>query len=110
MTVDSIEMETVHLLHFDRGISIKDIEKTAILSTNLHDTKEKSGLIHEASQRDLFKWAGATPIEGNPLPRPLITSASDLRKRVKTVLSDFCPNLNCVQPYCSVHGALITLA
>lgn len=104
--VDSIEMETAHRLHFDHGVSIEDIDATEILSAPLQSSKRTFGLIHNASQRDLFEWEEAAPTGGNPLPRPPATAASNLAKRVQSVLGEFCPNLNCVQPYCATHGSL----
>jgi hypothetical protein len=102
--VDVIELEVAHRLHFDHGIAIDDIDATNIFSMPLQDQEGFNGLIHKAAQRDLPQWPGRSPTEEFPLPRPSQPGPSETENRVQKVMGQFCPNLNCIDSYCSVHS------
>ena len=121
--VELIVLEAAHRLHFDYGIELERIDEANVLPFTLLGNQ---GLIHRASQRyfnichvrrlpegdislrDLFEWSGAARTNSFPLPRPPVPDVLDLRGRLKSLHGDFCPRLNCIDFYCSVHKGMRT--
>jgi hypothetical protein len=56
------------------------------------------------SIRDLLKWSGNSLAPFPQLPMVNVPETWDIQARVNSVLRTFCPNLNCVESHCSVHG------
>ncbi|KZP28321.1 SET domain-containing protein [Athelia psychrophila] len=107
--VDLIMMETALQLNQHCSISFEEIDKTNILP-HLMPRYGSSGLAHKIRQRDipdcpvlkkLLEYLKAPP------PRPY---GPGLYSRLESIVSIFCPNLSCLQPYCTSHVESLPMA
>ncbi|KAK1232922.1 hypothetical protein PQX77_003935 [Marasmius sp. AFHP31] len=90
-------------LHFEHHFQYEQINATEVLSLLLRKGN-KSGLLWACNQRDLGCKA-FTAADGVP-ERNLHSYAADrpdLFQEVNRGLAQFCPNLNCLYHFCSIH-------
>ncbi|KDQ53748.1 hypothetical protein JAAARDRAFT_161438 [Jaapia argillacea MUCL 33604] len=98
-----IVMETIHRLHTTYNLSLEQIESTGTLPISLFPTINSPGLLHMSKLRDWPAWPQLTLNSNLPLSAFGPPKAEDLYDRVTKSLRNFCPNLNCIDPYCYVH-------
>src|SRR6267154_1509154 len=58
---------------------------------------------------DLLNWRGTTIPSSYNFPSPSLPSHSHLRHRLQHAQALFCPNLNCIESMCTVHGMVFEL-
>jgi hypothetical protein len=128
--VEVIQLETARRLHFGHGLSFAEIDDLSILQQLR--TSNESGLLWGTFQRfvtfglylfgillfrsacrDVLTWPGAylhdlpmfkSTFEDDQNGEAKVRLKNDLQARLGTLLESFCPNLNCVQPACPMHG------
>ncbi|KAI6032780.1 hypothetical protein F5J12DRAFT_712950 [Pisolithus orientalis] len=105
--LQAILLEASYRLHTRHALEYKDIEKCGVLPLKLASCPGKPGLIAISRRRqvhDPLIWSGNSIPAGCVFPS--MNLPSNLRQRLQCVSSLFCPNLNCMEPLCSVHGKL----
>ncbi|TFK49251.1 SET domain-containing protein [Heliocybe sulcata] len=103
-----IVVECARRLLHDSGISAEDVDKTNILPDLLISKPGKRGALEKASLRDYPVWPSdkATP---QLLVHSTVPHFGDLSARVSSSVQHFCPNLNCIDPYCPTHIELYAM-
>lgn len=99
--MQAILLEASYRLHTRHALEYKDIEKCGVLPLKLASCPGKPGLIAISRRRDPLIWSGNSIPAGCVFPS--MNLPSNLRQRLQCVSSLFCPNLNCMEPLCSVH-------
>jgi histone-lysine N-methyltransferase EZH2 len=115
-------METALRLESQYTLSFADLDATGLLPLKLLPGPGNNGLAHKIRHRYVYfrpqMLSERTKNICSDLPdcpvislltkfyshRPVLPGLSDFQSRLESVVSIFCPNLNCLQPYCSVHG------
>ncbi|EGO29325.1 hypothetical protein SERLADRAFT_412873 [Serpula lacrymans var. lacrymans S7.9] len=100
--LEIIVLEAAHRLRNLHDISFQRIDESVLLPFTLLSKDGRTGLLEMSRSRDLLKWPGFTATH-HSLQAASEPAAHDLRTRLKGAISLFCPNLSCVQPWCSVH-------
>jgi hypothetical protein len=102
-----IQLETVRQLHYKEGLSFAEVNSLEMFS-GLR-VNSQSGLLWNTSQRDLLRWPGMLLSE---LPELILSDYGhmppddDLSAHLKVGFTKFCPNPNCLQSHCQLHGEL----
>jgi len=102
--VEVIQLELVRRLYHGFGLSFSQIDELNFF-TKLRSSQD-SGLLWDASQRDLLSWPGARLSEYPDLHvSDLQEMPSDAEISVHLGLGSkiFCPNLNCIYTPCGIH-------
>ncbi|KAH0827556.1 hypothetical protein J3R83DRAFT_4277 [Lanmaoa asiatica] len=99
-----IVLEAVYRLQIQYALTYDEIEDCNVLPLKLRSQPGISGLLSTVRRRDRLHWAGNSIPMSYTFPPPTGPEGSNFRNRLKTLNSFFCPNLNCVEPLCSVHG------
>ncbi|KAJ3476931.1 hypothetical protein NLI96_g10817 [Meripilus lineatus] len=103
-----IVLETARRLRYDHGISVEEMDSTNILPYPL-DINDLSSLpIYR--QNDRIVWRGTTEFFVPQLIGRRVPRAHGVRGRLDSVISLFCPNLACIQAFCSPHGTSLVLS
>ncbi|KAF8844625.1 SET domain-containing protein [Paxillus ammoniavirescens] len=100
-----IVLEAAYRLHTRHGLTYNEIERSNVLPLKLRSQFDKSGLLSTDRRRDRLRWSGSTIPSSYVFPSRAQPASSDLRRRFVSANTLFCPNLSCVEPLCSVHGA-----
>ncbi|KAF9222593.1 SET domain-containing protein [Gyrodon lividus] len=98
-----IVLEAAYRLHMRHALTYNAIEETNILPLKLRSQFGTSGLFSAGRGCDRLRWSGNTIPSSYIFPSLTQPVNSDLRRRLESANSLFCPNLNCVEPLCSVH-------
>ncbi|KIM78185.1 hypothetical protein PILCRDRAFT_824654 [Piloderma croceum F 1598] len=101
--IELIVMETALRLESQHQVSFFDIDETGLLPLKLLPRPGNNGLAHKIRHRDLPNSPTLhflAKFHSRPVKLP---GLSDLQSRLESVVSIFCPSLNCLQPYCAVH-------
>ena len=119
--VELIVMETALRLESQHQVSFFDIDETGLLPLKLLPRPGNNGLAHKIRHRYIltsvprsksiyFIYSDLphsptlhflTKFHSCPVKLP---GLSDLQSRLESIVSIFCPSLNCLQPYCAVHS------
>jgi hypothetical protein len=119
--VELIVMETALRLEHQHQASFFDIDETGLLPLTLLPRPGNNGLVHKIRHRYIQNYVPHSKnihsiysdIPNSPSLRFLAKfhsrpdippGLSDFQSRLESVVSIFCPSLNCLQPYCSVHS------
>jgi histone-lysine N-methyltransferase EZH2 len=119
--VELIVMETALRLESQYQASFFDIDEIGLLPLTLLPRPGNNGLVHKIRHRYILTSVSHSKnihFIYSDLPispslhflakfhsRPaILPGLSDFQSRLESVVSIFCPNLNCLQPYCAVHG------
>ncbi|KAH8116062.1 hypothetical protein DFH11DRAFT_1831915 [Phellopilus nigrolimitatus] len=102
--LEAILLETIKRLHWNHDIPIASIEDTSVLPDIRLGTscQSKSNTPHTFG-RDLLQWQ-VFPVKHSEIPKhPLLPDHSDILARLESTVNVFCPNLNCIEAFCSAH-------
>ncbi|KAF8558004.1 SET domain-containing protein [Imleria badia] len=102
--LEVIVLETAYRLRTQYGLTYDEIEDCNVLPLRLHSRPGRPGLLSTVRRRDRLYWDGNTIPTSYTSPPQTWPEGSDFRNRLRKLNSLFCPNLNCVEPLCSVHG------
>jgi len=102
--VEVIQLEVVRRLYHGFGFSFSQINDLNFFTKlrNSHD----SGLLWDASQRDLLSWPGARLSEYPDIyvsDLQVIPPDTDFSAHLRLGSKIFCPNLNCIYTPCGIH-------
>ncbi|KAG2157297.1 hypothetical protein DEU56DRAFT_763960 [Suillus clintonianus] len=100
--LEVISLEAAYRLHTVHSLLYHDIDSTGVLPFKLFSTPGKPGLFTLSRRRDLLKWEGTTIPCSYTFP-PSSLSHGILQHRLEHTHALFCPNLNCIEPLCTVH-------
>ncbi|EIW74438.1 hypothetical protein CONPUDRAFT_133111 [Coniophora puteana RWD-64-598 SS2] len=99
----AIIMETAHRLNRIHGVPFDVTDATGVLPETLISTSGRTGLISRCLRRDFVDWPGNSITDWSVFATLFVPDEKDTRARVESAVGIFCPNLNCVQPLCTVH-------
>ena len=123
--VEMIQLEAVRRLRHGSGFEYVEIGSLGIFPP-LRETN-RSGLIWYSSQRyehissfpqnkhlppatsDFLPWPGSQMSDLNPISTNFVDHSLPIHENVLKDAKPFCPNLNCIQTYCSIHSTLSTI-
>ncbi|KAL4074318.1 hypothetical protein J3A83DRAFT_4187786 [Scleroderma citrinum] len=103
-TVQVVLLEAAYRLHTQFGLAYEDIERCGVFPLKLASHPGKPGLLAISRRRDRLDWTGNSVPADYVFPLMKPTLVSNFRHRIQSLNTLFCPNLNCVEPLCSVHG------
>ncbi|KAL4080186.1 hypothetical protein V8B97DRAFT_709563 [Scleroderma yunnanense] len=102
-------LEAAYRLHTQFGLAYEDIERCGVFPLKLASHPGKPGLLAISRRRDRLDWTGNSVPADYVFPLMKPTLVSNFRHRIQSLNTLFCPNLNCVEPLCSVHVELNTI-
>ncbi|KAG2158318.1 uncharacterized protein EDB93DRAFT_1296019, partial [Suillus bovinus] len=100
--LEVISLEAAYRLHTVHNLLYRDTDSTGVLPFKFFSTSGKPGLFTLSRRRDILKWNGTTIPCSYSFPSSFL-SHSILQHRLERSHALFCPNLNCIEPLCSVH-------
>ncbi|KAI0052033.1 SET domain-containing protein [Auriscalpium vulgare] len=99
-----IVLETAARLQERYKCSLESIDATDVLPVHLvGDAGVSVGLVHSVLQRDYPAWVKPTPARLQNLSNSRFSDSNDLVGRAKSMTNYFCPNLDCIHPFCMTH-------
>ncbi|KAI0350799.1 SET domain-containing protein [Trametes cingulata] len=98
-----ITLETARRLHSLDGLSISEMDETALLPLTLQ-TKSVWGAIWNGKHSDMIVWTGSSATSCSALPDVPPPSPHDLRGRLQDYLNLWCPTADCLQAHCFSHN------
>ncbi|EPQ53739.1 hypothetical protein GLOTRDRAFT_131076 [Gloeophyllum trabeum ATCC 11539] len=107
--IDAIQLETLRRLHLGPlGMPLEEIDSHDILPRAVPDLTIGlyAGMLWAATHRDPLPWPGASLSTLGSLATGAWKrecAEDDTLARADSVLTHFCPNLNCIEPHCHTH-------
>ncbi|KAF9244981.1 SET domain-containing protein [Melanogaster broomeanus] len=107
--LEIIVLEAAYRLHTQHALTYDELEDSNVLPLRLRPQFNEVGLLSTSRRRDRLKWSGNTIPSSYIFPSRTQPANLDLRHRLESANSLFCPNLNCVEPLCSLHVELSSM-
>ncbi|KAG7452006.1 uncharacterized protein BT62DRAFT_915773 [Guyanagaster necrorhizus] len=102
--VDVIELEVARRLHYgDLGLPLSTIDTLGILHDKV-GVPGPSGLLWEASQRDIPFWPGSALTNLPTLSLENLPEKDDIYHDINISSARFCSHINCLVMNCKVHS------
>ncbi|KZT18932.1 SET domain-containing protein [Neolentinus lepideus HHB14362 ss-1] len=102
-----VVLETARRLLHEHAVSAEAVDATNILPMPLLSVPGKRGALEQSLLRDYPSWSGSFP--GQPISHLSVPDFADLHARISSSVRHFCPNINCVDPYCPTHIEICTV-
>ncbi|KIY44821.1 SET domain-containing protein, partial [Fistulina hepatica ATCC 64428] len=107
-----IVTETVRRLAYEKEVPLEQIDECGVLPIHVLSRTGQPGVLFTSRQIPLLRQCRInTPGASFPLPTmtgdPLI--AADPFSKLASIVNVFCPNLNCVTPFCERHVTTMTM-
>lgn len=101
--MEEIQSEAVRRLIFGpHKFTLQDVDDLGFFS--LTRVTNSFGLLWDTTQRDSLIWPGAQFSNLDRLPTTWIIDTPDIFSVISKDINTFCPNLNCLHTFCSVHA------
>ncbi|KAJ7115589.1 hypothetical protein C8R43DRAFT_1038547 [Mycena crocata] len=101
--LEAVVIETARRLQKDHNMRYEHIDETEVLPLPLLDVNGRRGMISRSHRRDFLPWPPGVPHSEKPLRNDAPSADESPEKILSTIVSNFCPNLNCLMPFCSTH-------